>query len=72
MLQVFSFEFLNLRILYILIFNHVTLLQDAHELFNVLTSTLDEESLKFPSTLSLFDLHSLEVCSVPIYTVNLS
>lgn len=34
--------------------------QDAHELFGVLTSTLDEESLKFPCTLSLFDLKSLQ------------
>lgn len=34
--------------------------QDAHELFGVLTSTLDEESLKFPGTLSLFDLSSLQ------------
>ena len=35
--------------------------QDAHELFSVLTSTLDEESLKFPCTLSLFDLKTLQV-----------
>lgn len=34
--------------------------QDAHELFSVLTSTLDEESLKFPCTLSLFDLKTLQ------------
>lgn len=34
--------------------------QDAHELFNVLTSTLDEESNKFPGLISLFDLETLE------------
>jgi len=34
--------------------------QDAHELFHVLTSTLDEESTAFPAILSLLDVGSLQ------------
>jgi len=34
--------------------------QDAHELFHVLTSTLDEESAAFPAILSLLDVGSLQ------------
>ncbi|XP_060569742.1 ubiquitin carboxyl-terminal hydrolase 30-like [Ruditapes philippinarum] len=34
--------------------------QDAHELFNVFTSTLDEENAKFPRILPLFELPALE------------
>jgi len=40
--------------------------QDAHELFHVLTSTLDEESAAFPAILSLLDVGSLQnLPSVP-------
>ncbi|KAL4223593.1 Ubiquitin carboxyl-terminal hydrolase 30 [Mactra antiquata] len=45
--------------------------QDAHELFNVFTSTLDEESTKFPRILPLFDLPVLESADIkyqPPYT----
>ena len=35
--------------------------QDAHELFHVLTETLDEETSRYPSVLSLFDVKHLEV-----------
>ncbi|KAH3894140.1 ubiquitin carboxyl-terminal hydrolase 30-like [Dreissena polymorpha] len=35
--------------------------QDAHELFNVLTTTLDEQSKSYPSTPSCFDLHALQM-----------
>lgn len=34
--------------------------QDAHELFNVLTETLDEEASRYPSILSLFDIKHLQ------------
>ncbi|RUS78717.1 hypothetical protein EGW08_013538 [Elysia chlorotica] len=34
--------------------------QDAHELFNVLTETLDEEASRYPSLLSLFDIKHLQ------------
>ena len=35
--------------------------QDAHELFHVLTETLDEESTKYPSVISLLDIVQLLV-----------
>ncbi|KAK6968648.1 ubiquitin carboxyl-terminal hydrolase 30 [Biomphalaria glabrata] len=34
--------------------------QDAHELFHVLTETLDEETSSYPSVLSLFDIWHLQ------------
>ncbi|WAR03743.1 UBP30-like protein [Mya arenaria] len=34
--------------------------QDAHELFNVFTTTLDEESTRFPAAPSLFDLNAIQ------------
>ncbi|KAK3793903.1 hypothetical protein RRG08_033479 [Elysia crispata] len=34
--------------------------QDAHELYNVLTGTLDEEASRYPSILSLFDIKHLQ------------
>ncbi|GFN99497.1 ubiquitin carboxyl-terminal hydrolase 30-like [Plakobranchus ocellatus] len=34
--------------------------QDAHELFNVLTETLDEEASRYPGILSLFDIKHLQ------------
>ncbi|GFS17407.1 ubiquitin carboxyl-terminal hydrolase 30-like protein [Elysia marginata] len=34
--------------------------QDAHELMNVLTETLDEEASRYPSCLSLFDVKHLQ------------
>ena len=36
-------------------------LQDAHELFQVLTQTLDEETSRYPSVVSLFDVKTLQV-----------
>ena len=38
--------------------------QDAHEMFHVLTETLEEETSKFPSVVGLFDVTKLEVKSV--------
>lgn len=35
--------------------------QDAHELFHVLTSSLEEERDRQPKVTNLFDMHSLEV-----------
>ena len=35
--------------------------QDAHEMFQVLTETLDEEATRFPRVLPLFDLCGLQV-----------
>ncbi|XP_041378183.1 ubiquitin carboxyl-terminal hydrolase 30-like isoform X2 [Gigantopelta aegis] len=34
--------------------------QDAHELFQVLTQTLDEETSRYPSVVSLFDVKALQ------------
>lgn len=36
--------------------------QDAHEMFHVLTETLDEEATRFPRVLPLFDLSALQGC----------
>ncbi|XP_045173405.2 ubiquitin carboxyl-terminal hydrolase 30-like [Mercenaria mercenaria] len=46
--------------------------QDAHELFNVFTSTLDEESTKFPRILPLFDLPALESSSLRYQPSNIA
>lgn len=37
------------------------LLQDAHELFHVITSSLEDERDRQPQVTPLFDVHSLEV-----------
>ncbi|KAL3857435.1 hypothetical protein ACJMK2_012106 [Sinanodonta woodiana] len=34
--------------------------QDAHELFHALTQTLDEETMKYPTIVPLFDIHLLQ------------
>lgn len=40
--------------------------QDAHELFHVLTSSLEDERDRQPRVTHLFDVHSLEVTSLPM------
>jgi len=37
--------------------------QDAHELFHILTQSLDEETARYPRVVSLFDVASIEVCA---------
>ncbi|XP_053558105.1 ubiquitin carboxyl-terminal hydrolase 30 isoform X2 [Bombina bombina] len=39
--------------------------QDAHELFHVLTSSLEDERDRHPNVTHLFDVHSLELTQVP-------
>ena len=45
----------------IVLVSNISMFQDAHELFHVLTQTFDEETAKYPRIVSLFDADSIEV-----------
>ena len=45
-----------------------TFFQDAHELFHVLTQTLEEEVSKYPPVLSICDVKQLQVCLIHFVT----
>lgn len=46
---------------YTIIFCVSPLAKDAHEMFHILTGTLDEEAARYPSVASLFDADSIQV-----------